>query len=226
MYDIKMLPKFNIKPGKKNSVKIIDLNNSFLLYKNDEKWMNYTNLDDRNIRDLYAMYDQAYGNVLISGLGFGIILKWIESKPEVKKITVLEISQDVIDLFLESNTVSSKVKIIQSDASIYNTNTEYDCIFLDHYEIQGLDFVLEDMRLFSERIKHKVFWAWPLELIYMFKMYEFSYSGKNHILNDIKKEFKYSEKWADFIKLYFPKNQHLNLISKEKIDEYIDTCFK
>jgi hypothetical protein len=226
MYNIKTLPEFNIKSGKKKSAEIVYLNNSFLLYVDNEKWMNYTKLDDRNIKDLYAMYDQAYGNVLISGLGFGIALKWIESKPEVKEITVLEISQDVIDLFLESNILSSKVKIIESDACIYNTDTEYDCIFLDHYEIQGIDFVLEDMRLFSERVKHKVFWAWPLELIYMFKMYDLGYSDKKNILDDIKKEFKYSDKWADFTKLYFSKNQHLNSISKEKIDEYVDTCFK
>jgi hypothetical protein len=40
----------------------------------------------------------AEGNVLISGLGLGMVLKNILLKPEVKDITVVELSQDLIDL--------------------------------------------------------------------------------------------------------------------------------
>ena len=226
MYNIKTVPEFNIKAGKKNSVEIVALENNFTLYNNNQQWMTYNKLDNQSIKEQYSMYDQAYGDVLISGLGFGILLLWLSSKPEVKSITCIDISQDVIDLFLDSNKINDKITIINADASTYDTEIHYDCIFLDHYEEQEGSWILEDMKKFTERISHDVFWAWPLEQAYMFKMYGLSFSGENHILKNIIKSFNYSEKWDQFVETYFPNNTHLRSINKEKVDEYINVSFK
>jgi hypothetical protein len=226
MYDIKTVPKFNINTDKKNSVEIIDSSGTFILYNNKQKWMTYNPSDNQSIKELYSMYDQAYGNVLISGLGFGIVLTWIASKPEVKSITCIDISQDVIDLFLNLNKIDDKITIINADASRYSTQIHYNCIFLDHYEEQELDWILEDMKKFTERVSHDVFWAWPLEQAYMLKMYGLGFSNGMGILKEIKKSFNYSKKWNEFVKTYFPNNKHLKSISKEKVDEYINVSFK
>lgn len=224
-YD-KTLPKFNIKPGKRNSVEIIDSNGTFILYDNDQKWMTYNSFDNQSIKELYSMYDQANGNVLISGVGFGILLLWISSKPEVKSITCIDISQNVIDLFLDCNKIDNKIKIIVADASTYTDGIHYDCIFLDHYEEQSFDWILEDMKKITERISHDIFWAWPLEQAYMLKMYGDSFSDGSDILKNIVKSFNYSNKWNEFAKTYFPNNNYLSSISKEKVNEYLDASFK
>lgn len=49
-------------------------------------------------RDHLSAYWNAKGSCLINGLGIGMILKNILTKPEVTDVTVVEISQDLIDL--------------------------------------------------------------------------------------------------------------------------------
>lgn len=49
-------------------------------------------------RDHYAPVLKAKNSCLINGLGLGMVLKAILKKPEVTDVTVVEISQDVIDI--------------------------------------------------------------------------------------------------------------------------------
>lgn len=73
-----------IKPG--NYTKLI--NNSTLIMSDTPAEM----------RDHFVFYDEAYGNVLINGLGLGLIARALLLKPEVDKLTINEISEDVIKL--------------------------------------------------------------------------------------------------------------------------------
>src|SRR5699024_7034403 len=57
----------------------------------------------------------AHGDVLIGGLGLGMIVVAIQDNPEVKSITVLEKSGEVISLITEQISFPEKVKIIQAD---------------------------------------------------------------------------------------------------------------
>ena len=50
------------------------------------------------IRDHYEIIHRAEGHVLLAGLGLGVVLQEIANKKEVKKITVIEKSEDVIKL--------------------------------------------------------------------------------------------------------------------------------
>jgi hypothetical protein len=49
-------------------------------------------------RDFSLAIHYARGQCLINGLGLGVVLQGVLSKPEVERATVIEIDQDVIDL--------------------------------------------------------------------------------------------------------------------------------
>ena len=60
---------------------------------------------NHEIKEMYSSYDLGYGKILISGLGFGILPLWLANKPGVDTIHIVEISQDVVDMFLEKNLI-------------------------------------------------------------------------------------------------------------------------
>ena len=133
--------------------------------------MSYQKNSDSEIKAQYSSYDLAFEDVLVSGLGFGILPLWLCDNPNVNSVTVIEISKDVIKLFKESNVVPNKLTIINDNMITYNTNKKYNAILLDHYEKEDFDLILKDIENICNRIDHDIFWAWSLEAIYLFKMY-------------------------------------------------------
>lgn len=65
----------------------------------------------------YAVY-KAEGSCLINGLGIGMVLKNILLKPSVKDVTVVEISQDLLDL-VSPHYKDSRITWVCSDAYEY-----------------------------------------------------------------------------------------------------------
>ena len=224
MYNAESVPSFFIKEGSSGNIKIVDKGKGFILYENNKFWMNSLKKNDSAIKQLYSSYDLAYGNVIISGLGFGILALWLCNKPDVVSVTVIEFSEDVIKLFKDSNSIPDKLNIVNMDIRNYNTDTEYDAILLDHYETESFDFILDDIQKISSKIKHKNMWAWPLEEMYLFKMY----ANENHrVVHDLvdKCDKDFSLLWNDFVDTFFPKEEMLKNISNQKLNEYIYTYF-
>lgn len=224
MYNAESVPSFFIKEGSSGNIKIVDKGKGFILYENNKFWMNSLKKNDSAIKQLYSSYDLAYGNVIISGLGFGILALWLCNKPDVVSVTVIEFSEDVIKLFKDSNSIPDKLNIVNMDIRNYNTDTEYDAILLDHYETESFDFILDDIQKISSKIKHKNMWAWPLEEMYLFKMY----ANENHrVVHDLvdKCDKDFSLLWNDFVDTFFPKEEMLKNISSQKLNEYIYTYF-
>jgi len=90
------------------------------------------------IRDLrFAIY-KAKGHVLVNGLGLGIFVDLILKKPEVEKVTVIEISQDVINLVgtYLNELYGDRLEIIHSDAFEYKPpkNIRYNAVWHDIWD--------------------------------------------------------------------------------------------
>jgi hypothetical protein len=83
------------------------------LVRNDEVIMSDTPAEMRD--HSYAVY-KARGSCLITGLGLGMVLKNILLKPEVTDVTVLELSQELIDLVGPHYASDPRVTIICTDA--------------------------------------------------------------------------------------------------------------
>lgn len=66
-------------------------------------------------------YDAATGDVLINGLGMGMLLEAILHKPGVRSVRVIEREQEVIDL-VGPHFTDPRVQIIKADAMEYRPN--------------------------------------------------------------------------------------------------------
>ena len=81
---------------------------------------------------------KANGDVLIFGLGLGLIILPLLKKENVRSITVVELYQDLIDLvlpILKQHDVDGKLTVLQGDCfEIHNyidKKTKFDCIYGD-----------------------------------------------------------------------------------------------
>ena len=77
--------------------------------------------------------ERAHGDVLIAGLGLGMILHPILNKPEVSSITVVEKYQDVVDLISPTLPNDQRLSIITEDIFVWTptSNCSYDIIWFD-----------------------------------------------------------------------------------------------
>jgi spermidine synthase len=162
MFDIKSVPKIVIREGSIGSTKITKSGNHYELLTNDERWMLVNTTSKQELNEFYSSYDLAEGNVLLSGFGFGILPQWIASKESVKSVTVVELNQEVIDLFLLHNSLNPKIKIVVSDIRNYHDDTLYDWAIFDHYEAARVP-TKQDFDLLSNNLNFKNLWFWSLE---------------------------------------------------------------
>lgn len=91
-----------------------------LLHKTRGIVMSNTPMEIRTNREAYYA---AKGRVLINGLGMGMLLEGMLSKPEVEYVRVIEIDPDVIALVGPHYLKDKRVEIIQADAYEYRPAT-------------------------------------------------------------------------------------------------------
>jgi hypothetical protein len=97
--------------------------------KNGVIWMTDTNDE---IEDIYDFTQLASGDILITGLGLGMLPAYLSKLEKIKSITILEKDKDVIDFVgyqLQKNF--PKITIIHTDAMSYQTDRNYDFAFHD-----------------------------------------------------------------------------------------------
>ncbi len=85
------------------------------LVRSGEVIMSNTQME---LRTNSAIMHRAKGHVLINGLGLGVVLAHILSKPEVESVTVIEKSEDVIKL-TAPHFKDKRLTVIHADAYDY-----------------------------------------------------------------------------------------------------------
>ena len=93
------------------------------------------------INSMRSQMDADHGDVLVLGLGLGYYQFAVSAKENVKSVTVVEISPEIIEMF-ENNILPhfphrDKIKIINADAVEYMSSVkpgDYDFIFADIWE--------------------------------------------------------------------------------------------
>lgn len=75
---------------------------------------------------------QAYGRVLVSGLGLGCVVRGLLANPNVEHVTVLENSEDVLKL-VAPHMPTERLTIIEADALEWTKQTteRFDCAWHD-----------------------------------------------------------------------------------------------
>lgn len=76
---------------------------------------------------------RAHGDVLIAGLGLGMILHPILRKPEVRSVTVIEKFQEVVDLISPTLPQDARLTVITDDIFAWQppAGSRYDVIWFD-----------------------------------------------------------------------------------------------
>jgi hypothetical protein len=215
-----LLPNFVIKEGTLNKVSIVNQNGTWRLYGDGLQFMQLITKSNREIKEMYSSFDLAYGDVLITGLGFGILALWVANKPEVTSVTVIENSQDVIDLFLANNKLPDKLHIICGDADNYTTDKHFDCLLLDHFSDDVPDaFTYARIQNVAKNIPHDLFWFWSIEQRYASRIYDIPYKGL--FLNPIDlSDYDFGRKWQAWKSvLEIPT---IPDVAPEKIQEYVE----
>lgn len=93
-------------------------------------WMTDTPMERRtNFHFLY----QANGDVLVAGLGIGLIIIPLLKKPEVRSVTVVELNKNVIDLVAPQLPRDERLRIICADIFKFKDTTpmKWDTIYFD-----------------------------------------------------------------------------------------------
>lgn len=95
----------------------------------------------------------AHGNVLIGGLGIGLIILAIQDKEDVKKITVVEKNCEVIELVGKQLPLNSKVNIVNDDVFEYKPLLKYNTIYMDIWNYINKDVYNKQMEPLINRYR-------------------------------------------------------------------------
>lgn len=101
--------------------------------KNAAIWM--TDHDDE-IEDSRNFIETASGDVLITGLGIGMLPAYLSKQERVKTITIIEKEKDVMQFVgYQLSKNFPKIKIIHADAMDWQPDKKYDCAYHDIWEV-------------------------------------------------------------------------------------------
>lgn len=106
--------------------------------ENKTTWMSIT---PHEINTMKGSIDEAYGDVLVLGLGLGYYPYMVSLKENVKTIDVVEIAKEPTDIFkkniLPLFKEKDKIHIIHGDAFDYlnNNSKHYDYVFVDLWHL-------------------------------------------------------------------------------------------
>nr|DAL67563.1 MAG TPA: Thermospermine synthase ACAULIS protein biosynthesis, tetraamine, thermospermine, spermidine [Bacteriophage sp.] len=95
----------------------------------------------------------AHGNVLIGGLGIGLIILAIQDKEDVKQITVVEKNREVIELVGKQLPLNPKVNIVNDDVFEYKPLIKYNTIYMDIWNYINEDVYNKQMKPLIKRYR-------------------------------------------------------------------------
>lgn len=148
------------------------------LHAPEHIWMRLTPLE---IEASYFAIKMAKGKVGVVGLGLGYAVEEMAKKPEVKEITVYEISQEVVDLYYSNFPKNPKINVVCCNA--YEAESkEFDFFYADIYEYKITSQIVEDYKKFNE----------------LHKIEEYSFFGMEHFL--------LSCSYTEIVWVYIPEN--------------------
>lgn len=107
-------------------IEIVEVKNHKFLFLDDYLWMWDIPQEQEIQRDIA---NQAWGDVLVAGYGFGIVTKYLLKNPEVNSVTIVEKYQEVIDKMKKFGDIYGKVII--GDFYELPEERKYDCIVGD-----------------------------------------------------------------------------------------------
>lgn len=108
-------------------------------------WMSDTPAE---LRDHYEAVSRARGVCLVNGLGLGVVVCAMLKKPEVTKMIVNELAQEVLDLVLPHLPKDPRLIVQRQDAFTWHPNgTRFNTVWHDIWDVRGEESHEESKRL-------------------------------------------------------------------------------
>jgi len=123
----------NIPDGVSGDFKVTKVSATVLYQFIGDKWMNIMEDTDREAQQATRFLSAATGDVLLAGLGLGMVLQPLIDNQNVSSITVIEKFQEVIDLVSAHVPESNKIRIIKDDIYTWTPDKNYDVAWFDSY---------------------------------------------------------------------------------------------
>jgi len=130
-----------------------------LIKKGEGVMMSDTPMERNTNRDFVK---RANGDVLIFGLGLGLVIAPLLDAPEVKSITVVELHQDLIDVvfpILKRKDKDNKLNVVQGDCFEYHNEVpkdkKFDCVYGDIWISIDTDNY-EEMKTLTKNWKYRI----------------------------------------------------------------------
>jgi hypothetical protein len=133
----------------------------------------YVQLYDRNLEEVimtnssmefYTNYDfisKARGDILVGGLGLGLLELSIQDKPEVNSITVVEYYPEIIEMILSQLKFRGSISVINEDILNFKTEKKFDTAYFDIWSTVSMQNYpgMKDLRMkFSGSLKDSSSW--------------------------------------------------------------------
>lgn len=120
-------------------------------------------------RTAIEAFHSAEGKVLVNGLGLGMVLEGMLSKPEVESVRVIEVSQDVINLVAPTFLHDPRVEIILADAYKYKPGKDerFDYVWHDVWDeisSDNLGLMAILARKYGRKTAKQGFWSKDMAL--------------------------------------------------------------
>ena len=152
-----------IPEGKIGKFRIKHRNGYPALYEGRHEWT--IDLPGVNATQQFAV-DGCFGRVLVGGLGTGWVVEQLAKKPNVTKIRVVEIAQEVIGLVWPFLDTKDKGECVCADIWEYiKQPRDVDTVYIDTYNNAGQDKqdnIIKPMRKLVEKwldSKSIFFWS-------------------------------------------------------------------
>ena len=75
-------------------------------------------------------------NILVTGLGLGVIPQWIIENNSTSTVDVIEMDQELITSISDMGHLSPSINIISGDANTFIPTSNYDLIIFDHFAME------------------------------------------------------------------------------------------
>lgn len=116
------------------------------LYVNGQLMMSNTSMEKRTAM---KFINAAEGDILIAGLGIGLVILPLLENEKITSITVVEKYQDVIDCIfpqIKPYDTTNKLTVVCEDCFDFTTDQRFDVIYLDIWAYINRDIYNEQMK--------------------------------------------------------------------------------
>jgi len=129
-------------------VEILEQKGNYFLWIDDQLWM-WDIESERKIQ--YDFAHRAYGDVCVAGYGLGLVQRYLRNNPNVKSVTTVELSIEVIRACIDTYGTFYGDYIID-DFYTYKTHVsrKYDCVIGDLWK-EIIPESLDDYKRFKNQ---------------------------------------------------------------------------